>query len=58
MATVSKILVLSLIVSVLIKYVLPIGLDLDNFSPIDRQRIAILILTIIPGVFLGYLWKS
>jgi uncharacterized membrane protein len=57
MATVSKILVLSLIISVLIKYVLPIGLDLDNFSPIERQRIAILILTFVPGIFLVFLWK-
>lgn len=58
MTTILKILVLSLVISVLLKYGLPQGLNLDSFSPIERQRIAILILTVIPGVFLGFLWRD
>lgn len=56
MTTIVKILVLSLVISVLIKYVLPIGLDLDQLSRIDRDRVAILLLTLIPALFLGSLW--
>jgi hypothetical protein len=54
--TIGKILLLSVAIAALIKYGLPFWLDLDSLTTIDRERIAILLLGIIPGIFLSYLW--
>jgi len=54
--TIGKILLLSVAIAALIKYGLPLWLDLDNLTTIERERIAILLLTVIPGIFLSYLW--
>lgn len=56
--TIVKIWVLSGAISVLLKYGLPLWLDLEKFSPLERQGIAILLLTVIPGIFLSYLWRN
>ncbi|MCS6959025.1 MAG: hypothetical protein RMK91_03145 [Pseudanabaenaceae cyanobacterium SKYGB_i_bin29] len=57
MGTVVKILILSFLLSGAIKYGLPLILRLDQLSLLDRDRLALLLLTGIPGLFLFYLWR-
>lgn len=58
MNMIGKILVLSLAISALIKYGLPLWLDLEQLSSLQRQAVAIVCLTVVPVVFLGYLGRK
>ncbi|MFN3362195.1 MAG: hypothetical protein ACK421_12350 [Pseudanabaenaceae cyanobacterium] len=57
MDTIVKILLLSVGLSVAIKYGLPWVVDWQGLSLLERDRVAMLLLVGIPGLFLAYLWR-